>query len=99
MEITEITEVESSGREITLQKVRDLAVDLLEQETRAQEVSEALVFIAVEMSLHIADNKVRVLPILLQAMVDAARANESALDSSSADESAEASRPLTTTIH
>ena len=55
-------------------QVRDLVSNLLQHGKAPQEIAEMLTYTAVEMSLHLAENKLCVLPILMSSMTQAAHA-------------------------
>lgn len=57
-------------------QVREFASTLLAQVADPQKIAEALAYIAVEMSLQLAENKLCVMPILMNSMSQAAYAYE-----------------------
>lgn len=68
-------ELEGVANATTHDQVREFMTNLLQQGIGPQQIAEALTYSAVEMSLQLADNKLFVLPILMDSMFQAAHAH------------------------
>lgn len=55
-------------------QIRELVCNLLQHGKAPQEIAETLTYTAVEMSLHLAENKLCVVPTLMGSMTQAAHA-------------------------
>ena len=66
-------ELEDAAQAIARDQVREFVANLLLQGLSPQQISELMTYSAVEMSLQLADNKLCVVPILMESMSQAAR--------------------------
>jgi hypothetical protein len=66
-------ELEDAAQAIARDQVREFVANLLLQGLSPQQISESMTYSAVEMSLQLADNKLCVVPILMESMSQAAR--------------------------
>jgi hypothetical protein len=97
--ITE-TDIQGQTESKTFEKVREFVAGLLQQGITPQEVAQSMTYTAVEMSLQLAENKLRVLPILMESMTQAAHAHETYNEQQGDDELAlESCDLLNATIH
>ena len=67
-----LIKIKENNQDSVREQVRDFVAASLRKGALPQAISEELVYIAAEMSLHIADNKLCVIPILLESMTRAA---------------------------
>lgn len=67
-----LIQIKENNQDNVREHVRDFVAEALRKGALPQAISEELVYIAAEMSLHIADNKLCVIPILLESMTRAA---------------------------
>ena len=67
-----LIQIKDNNQESIREQVRDFVAAALRDGALPQAISEELVYIAAEMSLHIADNKLCVVPILLESLTRAA---------------------------
>lgn len=67
-----LIDIKETSQESIREQVREFVAANLRNGVLPQAISEELVYIAAEMSLHIADNKLSVIPVLLEAMTSAA---------------------------
>jgi hypothetical protein len=70
------TNIQGQTESTTFEQVREFVTGLLQQGNSPQEVAQSLTYTAVEMSLQLAENKLSVLPILMDSMARAAHAYE-----------------------
>ena len=97
--ITE-TDIQGQTESTTFEQVREFVTGLLQQGITPQEVAQSLTYTAVEMSLQLAENKLSVVPILMDSMTRAAHAYETYNEQQSDDEVAlESCDLLNATIH
>ena len=67
-----LIEIQATSQDSVREQVREFVAATLGKGALPQTISEELVYIAAEMSLHIADNKLCVVPILLESLTRAA---------------------------
>ena len=67
-----LIEIQATSQDSVREQVREFVAATLGKGALPQTISEELVYIAAEMSLHIADNKLCVIPILLESLTQAA---------------------------
>ena len=67
-----LIEIQATSQDSVREQVREFVAATLGKGALPQTISEELVYIAAEMSLHIADNKLCVIPILLESMTRSA---------------------------
>ena len=67
-----LIEIQATSQDSVREQVRKFVAATLGKGALPQTISEELVYIAAEMSLHIADNKLCVIPILLESLTQAA---------------------------
>lgn len=67
-----LLDIQATSQDGIREQVRDFVAAALGKGASPQTVSEELVYIAAEMSLHIAENKLCVIPILLESLTQAA---------------------------
>jgi len=94
------TDIKSNTESTTFEQVREFVAGLLQLGIPPQEIAQSLTYTAVEMSMQLAENKLSVLPILMDSMTSAAHAfetfNEQQINNEIALESCEI---LNATIH
>lgn len=67
-----LIDIKENNQNSIRERVREFVANALRTGAMPQAISEELVYIATEMSLHIADNKLCVIPILLESMTRSA---------------------------
>lgn len=70
------TDIKSNAESTTFEQVREFVTGLLQLGIPPQEIAQSLTYTAVEMSMQLAENKLSVLPILMDSMTRAAHAFE-----------------------